>query len=146
MGAEMANEVRFESEPKDSEHRFYIRKADPGDMVEYLARKFSEEYETQAVVVSDDEAFAQIRKTGKWRALLGLQQNITVRVHVSDSGTLVEIGKAVWADKAAALGIGWIFSLGLPFLTAPWGIYSQHQARRRAWALVEYRMADQPAL
>lgn len=142
----MANEVRFESEPKDGEHRFYIRKADPGDIVEYLARKFSDEYETQAVVVGEDEAFAQIRKTGRLRTFLGLRQNITVRVHASDSGTLVEIGRAAWADKATALGVGWIFSLGLPFLTAPWGIYSQHQARKRAWALVEYRMADQPAL
>lgn len=142
----MADVVRFKSEQKDGEHRFYMRKADPGDIAEYIARKFADEYQTQAVVVGEDEAFAQIRKVGKLRALLGLRQNVTVRIHVSDGGTLVEVGKAAWADKAVALSVGWVFSLGLPFLTAPWGIYSQNQAIRRAWALVEYRMADQPAL
>lgn len=142
----MPREVRFESEPKDGDHRFYMRKADAGDMVEYLARKFSDEYETQAVVVSGDEAFAQIRKSGRLRAMLGLRQSVTIRIHASDGGTLVEVGKAAWADKAVALGVGWIFSLGLPFITAPLGIYRQHRARRRAWALIEYRMADQPAL
>lgn len=142
----MADVVRYESEMKDGDHRFYLRKADPGDMAEYLARKFSGEYETQAVVVGGDEAFAQIRKVGRLRTLLGLRQNITIRIHASDGGTLVEVGEAAWADKAVALGVGWVFSLGLPLLTAPWGIYSQHMAVKRAWALVEYRMADQPAL
>ncbi len=140
----MADEVRFES--KGGEHRFYMRKADPGDIAEFLARKFADEYQTQAVTVGEDEAFAQIRKAGRLRAMLGLRQSVTIRIHVSDGGTLVEVGKAAWADKAVALSVGWVFSLGLPFLTAPWGIYSQHQAVRRAWALVEYRMVDQPAL
>ena len=97
-------------------------------------------YETQAIEISDKEAIAQIRKVGKLRAIFGMRQSLTVRFLVDDNGTIVEIGKAAWIDKAVGAVIGWVFIL-IPLVTSIIGVYHQHLARKKMWALIEHKIS-----
>lgn len=134
--------VRFESPQKDSDYRTYKKKIHPGELAEYISRRFAVDgYETQAIEISDSEAIAQIRKVGKIRAIFGLRQSLTARFLVDDNGTMVEIGKAAWVDKAVGAIIGWVFIL-IPLVTSIFGMYHQHLARKKMWVLIEHKIAD----
>lgn len=129
--------VRFSSQQKTGSHRRYEKQVDVGALAEYLCRHFAVDgYQTQAIDTGPGEAAAQIMKVGKLRAVLGLRECLTIRMHVIETGTFVEMGKAAWVDKVVGLAGGFALTL-VPFFTAPFGIYNQHKLREKAWALVE---------
>lgn len=133
--------VRFESKQRDNDFRSYAKQINPGEIAEYISHQMAlDGYETQAIDISDKEAVAQIRKVGKLRAIFGLRQSLTVRLLVDENGTMVEIGKAAWIDKAVGAIIGWVIIL-IPLVTSIIGIYHQHLARKKIWTLIEHRIS-----
>jgi len=130
--------VVYESKPNNSQ-RSYQKKVVPSKLCKYVAQNFGSDYETQVVKI-EDRAIAQIKKTGTLRFIFGLNKHLTIRVHKTETGTFVEIGIAAWLDKVASMGVGWIFTIGIPFLTAPFGIWSQYNDRKKAWAFIDHYM------
>lgn len=82
----------------------------------------------------------QARKAGKVRDLTGMSYALTVRITPQDGGTVVEVGKQKWMDKAA---IGAISMIALWPLAVPAaaGAYWQYQITDEVWKIIEAHMA-----
>lgn len=83
----------------------------------------------------------QARKSSKVRDLTGMSYALTVRVTPQDGGTVVEVGKQKWADKAAVGAVGMLFTSGLLAVPAAAGAYWQYQITDEVWKIVEAHMA-----
>jgi hypothetical protein len=83
----------------------------------------AEGYQVQEIGSGDDIA-VQIKKESTGRAIVGMQQAITVRMQKTGGMTKVSVGQAKWADKAGVEVIGAIVFWPL-MIPATYGVYKQ---------------------
>jgi len=84
---------------------------------------------------SGDDIAVQIRKEGTGRAIVGMQQAITVRMQKENNATRVQVGQAKWADKAAVGIIGAIAFWPL-MIPAGFGALKQYELPGRVVSVV----------
>src|SRR5262245_43550881 len=107
-----------------------IEEAFPRDLdINGLAKTLEETfgaqgYKTQEIGSGDDIA-VQIKKESLGRAVVGMQQAITVRMQKEGNQTKVSVGQAKWADKAGVEVVGAIAFWPL-MIPATYGVYKQH--------------------
>ncbi len=102
----------------------YSQDIDTKGLAQTIERTFSNEgYKVQEVGSGNDIA-VQIKKESTGRAVLGLEQALTVRITKNDGTTKVQLGQAKWADKAGVEIIGAMVFWPL-MIPATYGIYKQ---------------------
>jgi hypothetical protein len=86
----------------------------------------------------------QARKTSKVRNLAGMSHTLTIRISPQEGGTVVEVGKQSWGNKAGSAAVGLLFAgatMGLSLAPAAVGAYQQQQLTDDIWQIVEAHMA-----
>ena len=94
----------------------------------------AEGYDVQQIGGGNDMA-VQIRKQSTGRAVLGLQQALTVRMKKANNQTTVSLGQAKWADKAGVEVIGALVFWPL-MIPATVGIVKQSQLPRKVQGVI----------
>lgn len=108
---------------------------DTNGLAKTLEKTFgSEGYQVQELGSGDDIA-VQIKKESTGRALVGMQQAITVRMQKQSGMTKVSVGQAKWADKAGVEVIGAIAFWPL-MIPATYGVYKQHTLPEKVLSVV----------
>jgi len=122
----------------------FSRDLDTNGLAKKLERTFGDEgYKVQEIGGGDDIA-VQIKKESTARAVVGLQQAITVRMQKQGSQTKVSVGQAKWADKVGVEAIGAIAFWPL-MIPATWGVYKQHTLPQKVIDVVnDYASSNVP--
>jgi len=98
---------------------------DTNGLAKTLENSFTAEgYQVQEIGSGNDIA-VQIKKESTGRAIVGMQQAITVRMQKTGDMTKVSVGQAKWADKAGVEVIGAIAFWPL-MIPATYGAYKQY--------------------
>ena len=102
----------------------YSQDIDTKELARTLEQTFrAEGYKVQELGSENDIA-VQIKKESTGRAVLGLEQAMTVRITKSNGTTKVSLGQAKWADKAGVEVIGALVFWPL-MIPATYGVYKQ---------------------
>ena len=108
----------------------YPQNLDTKGLAQTLENTFrADGYDVQELGSGDDIA-VQIRKESTGRAIVGMQQAITVRMQKESNATRISVGQAKWADKAAVGIIGAIAFWPL-MIPAGYGAYKQYTLPER---------------
>ena len=108
---------------------------DTNGLAKTLENTFSAEgYQVQEIGGGDDIA-VQIKKESPGRAIVGMQQAITVRMQKMGGTTKVSVGQAKWADKAGVEVIG-AFAFWPLMIPATYGVYKQHTLPQKVIGVV----------
>ncbi len=108
----------------------YAQDIDGKGLANVLEQTFrADGYDVQELGGGNDIA-VQIRKESTGRAIVGMQQALTVRIKKEDGMTRVTLGQAKWADKAGVEVIGALVFWPL-MVPATYGVYKQHTLPKR---------------
>jgi membrane protease subunit (stomatin/prohibitin family) len=122
----------------------YSQDIDSKGLAEVLEQTFrADGYQVQELGNSNDLA-VQIRKESTGRAIVGMQQALTVRIKKEPSLTRVSLGQAKWADKAGVEVIGALVFWPL-MVPATYGVYKQHTLPKRVIDVVNTYAASKGA-
>jgi zinc-ribbon domain len=117
---------------------------DTGGLAKQLESTFGAEgYQVQELGGGDDIA-VQIKKESTGRAIVGMQQAITVRMQKQSGITRVSVGQAKWADKAGVEVIGALVFWPL-MIPATYGVYKQHTLPEKVLNVVNTYAASKGA-
>jgi len=120
----------------------YRENLDTDGLVGVLESHFrAEGYDVQHIGGGNDTA-VQIRKKGLGRAVLGLQQALTVRIRKENNETRISMGQAKWADKAGVEVIGALVFWPL-MIPATVGVYKQSQLPGKIQAVIQDYVSSQ---
>ncbi len=108
----------------------FPQKLDTDGLAHRLEDTFRDEgYKVQEIGSGDDIA-VQIKKGTTKKALVGMDQAITVRMQRQGNQTTVSVGQAKWADKVGVEVIGAMVFWPL-MIPATYGVYEQHTLPKR---------------
>ena len=108
---------------------------DTSGLAKTLENTFAAEgYQVQEIGSGNDIA-VQIKKESTGRAIVGMQQAITVRMQKTGDMTKVSVGQAKWADKAGVEVIGAIAFWPL-MIPATYGAYKQYTLPQKVISVV----------
>lgn len=139
MGRNISNEV------EDTENTLieesFPQNFDTNGLAKTLENTFAAEgYQVQEIGSGNDIA-VQIKKEGTGRAIVGMQQAITVRMQKTGNMTKVSVGQAKWADKAGVEVIGAMVFWPL-MIPATYGAYKQYTLPQKVVNVVNSYAAE----
>jgi hypothetical protein len=110
-------------------------------LIEELRTYFeNEDFEVQ-VLREASRTTVQARKSNPIRNLAGNFLDVSIQITPGENGTLIDIGKQRWIDKATVGAAGFFFP---PLIAvAGFGAYQQYLLSRETWNVVDRHMAKQ---